>query len=118
MRDYDVKILAKILTNIQNHLNNLDNSKLFQECQHLGSCVEKCFISAMIMYRLRKISRLSELSPVDNIQHLKIEISELIEILTNLISWRCGICKKTVNAENPAQLELWVNAHKMINNHR
>ena len=115
---YNAKTLAKILTNIKNHLDDTDRSKLLQECKHLGSYVRKCFISAMILYRLRKISRLSESSLTTNTGNLKTEITELIEILTHLVSWRCGMCGKTVDAENDNQLKLWINAHKMISVHR
>ena len=115
---YDAKTLAKILTNIKNHLDDADRSKLLQECEHLRSYVGKCLISAMIAYRLRKISRLSESSLIANAGNLKTEITELIGILTNLVSWRCGMCGKTVDAENDDQLELWINAHKMISVHR
>ena len=115
---HDAKTIAKILTNIKNCLDDADRSKLLQECKYLRSYVGKCFISAMIVYRLRKISQLSESSLTANVRNLKTEITELIGILTNLVSWRCGMCGKTVNAENDDQLKLWINAHKMISVHR
>ena len=115
---HDAHTLAKILTNVKNHLDDTDSSNLFQECMYLGSCVEKCFMSAMTVYRLRKISRLSEIPFTDNVKNLKMEITELIETLTRLVSWKCEICGKTVDAENKNQLELWIHAHKMNSDHR
>ena len=115
---HDAKTLAKILSNIKNYLDDADKSKLLQECEYLGSYVEKYLISAMTAYRLRKISQLSESSSTAHIGNLKTEITELIGILTNLVSWRCGMCGKTVDAENDNQLELWINAHKIISVHR
>lgn len=115
---HEAKTLAKILTSIKNHLDDTDRSKLLRECEHLGSYVGKCFMSAMTAYRLRKISRLSELLLNVNADNLKTEIAELICILSNLVSWRCGMCGKTVDAEHESQLELWIHAHKMICDHR
>jgi hypothetical protein len=110
--------IAKILTNIKNHLDDIDRSKLLRECERLGSYVGKCFMSAMTVYRLRKISGLSKLSLSGSANDLKTEITELIEILTNIVSWRCGICGKNVDAENESHLELWIHAHKMISDHK
>jgi hypothetical protein len=114
----DAKTLAKILTNVKNYLDNTDRSKLRQECEYLGSCIGKYFISATTAYRLQKISKLSESSLNENVDHMKMEIGELIGILTNLVSWRCGICDKTVDAEHESQLKLWVEAHEMGNDHK
>ena len=75
-------------------------------------------MSAMTVYRLRKISRLSEMPLTENVKNLKMEITDLIETLTSLVSWRCGTCGKNVDAENKSQLELWIHAHKMISDHR
>jgi hypothetical protein len=105
------------LTN-QDFLDDADRSKLRQECECIGSCLGKCFISATTAYRLRKISKLSESSLNENVDHMKIEIGELIGILTNLVSWRCGVCDKTVDAEHESQLKLWVEAHEMGNDHK
>jgi hypothetical protein len=111
----DSKTLVTILASIKVHLDDDDEgSKLLQECKYLGSCIGKYLISAMTAYRLRKISKLTESSLNENIKHLKMEISELIEILTTLVSWRCGTCGKTVDAEHKIQLEMWIHAHKMI----
>jgi hypothetical protein len=109
-------VLAKILTNIKNYLDEVDRSKLFQECKNLSVCISKYSINAMIVYRIRKISHLPNLLP-DNIEYLKREIDELIRILINLISWECKICGKTIEAEQKNQLTLWIKAHKTINNH-
>jgi hypothetical protein len=114
---HDAKTLTKILTNIKNHLDDADRSKLLLECECLGSHVGKCFMSAMTAYRLRKISQSSEMYLTENIKYLKTEIAELIETLTSLVSWRCGTCGKNVDAENESQLELWIHAHKMNSDH-
>lgn len=110
------RILAKILANIKNHLNDLDSSKLFQECKNLESCIDKYPTSAMIVYRLRKILQLSKSTLSDNIEYLRREIDELIQILTNFVSWQCKICKKTIEAEHKDQLTLWISAHEISNN--
>ena len=108
--------LAGILTNIKNYLDDCDRSKLSQECKDLRACIGKNSISAIIAYRLRKISQLP-ISPLpDNVEYLKREIDELIKILTNLVSWQCKICGKTIEAEHKNQLTLWINAHKISNN--
>jgi hypothetical protein len=109
-------ILAKILTNIKNHLDEVDSSQLFHECKNLSVSIGKYSIDAMIVYRLRKISNLPKLLP-ENIEYLKREIDELIRILINLASWECKICGKTIEAEQKNQLALWMKAHKTINNH-
>ena len=64
---------------------------------------------------LRKISKLLESSLNEHVDHMKMEIGELVGILTNLVSWRCvGVCgKKTVNAEYESHLKFQVETHEM-----
>ena len=111
---HDVKLITKILTDIESHLDDSDHFQLFQECMRLEPCIRHCFMSAMTVYRLRKISRLSASSLTENVQNLKIEIRDLIETLTRLVCWKCGMCGKTVDAETESNLELWIHAHRMI----
>ena len=115
---YEITDLVKVLTDIKDHLNDFDNSKLFQECKYLGRNIGKYFMSATIVYRLRKLSQLSELSLPKNVEYLKMEINDLISILTNLVFWQCKTCNKTIQAEHEEKLELWIKAHKMSNNHK
>lgn len=110
-----IQDLAGILTNIKNYLGDSNSSRLFQECKDLGSCIGKYSISAMIAYRLRKIAQLHKTLFPDNKEYLKREIDELIRILTNLVSWQCKICGKTIEAEHKNQLALWVTAHEISN---
>ena len=111
---YEDKIITGILTDIKSHLCDSDSTQLLQECLRLEQCIENCFMSAMTVYRLRKISQLTITSLTENIQNLQIEIRDLIEVLTHLVYWKCEACGKTVDAESENHLELWVNAHKMI----
>ena len=109
-------VFAEILTNIKSHLDDFDHSKLFHECNNLETCIGKYSTSTMIVYRLRKISQLIKSTLSDNITYLRNEIDELIQILTNLVSWQCKICGKTVEAEHENQLILWITAHEITNN--
>jgi hypothetical protein len=61
---------------------------------------------------------LSESSLFQNVEYLKVEITDLIKILTNLVSWQCNICDKTVGAEHEGQLGLWINAHEITHHQR
>ena len=116
---YDgMRDLTKILTNIKNYLDNFNTSKLFQECKKLKICISKCFISAMIMHRLQKISQLTKSTLSGNIEYVKREIEELLTILTNFVSWHCKTCGKTIDAEHNNQLALWIKAHEITDNHR
>jgi len=107
--------LVAILTNIKNYLGDSNSSTLFQECKDLESCIGKNSISAMIVYRLRKISQLPASLLPGNVDYVKREIDELIKILANLVSWKCKICGKTIEAEHENQLTLWVAAHEINN---
>jgi len=108
--------LVKILTNIKNYLDDFDSSKLSQECKNLEVCMDKYSISAMIVYRLRKISQSTKYALFDNITYLRREIDELIQILTNFVSWQCKMCKKIIAAEHKDQLTLWITAHEISDN--
>ena len=70
----------------------------------------------MIAYRLRKISQLSKSTLSANSEYLRGEIDELIRIITNLVSWQCKMCGKTIEAEHKNQLALWIKAHEINNN--
>ena len=109
-------VLTEILTNIKNSLDDFDSSKLSQECKNLEVCIDKYSISAMIVYRLRKISQLTKSTLSKNIKYLRNEIDELIIVFTNLVSWQCKICKKIIEAEHKDQLILWINAHEISDN--
>lgn len=108
--------LAKILTNIKNNLDDFDSSKLFQECKNLDAHIGKYSTSAMIVYRLRKISQLTKSTLSTNTKYLRIEIDELIQILINLVSWKCTTCGKMIEAEHENQLRLWITAHEISTN--
>lgn len=112
------QILVRILTNIKNHLDNTNNQKLSQECANLKYHLDKYSISAMIGYRLRKISRLDKSLVLGNKSYLKKEIGKLIDILTNLVSWHCKVCNKTIESEHKNQLALWVSAHEISSDHK
>jgi glutaredoxin-related protein len=118
MNYYDDKQdLTKILTNIKNHLDNFDSSKIFQECKKLRICISKCYISAMIVHRLQKISQLTKSTLSDNIEYVKREIEELLRILTNFVSWHCKACDETIDAEHKNKLTLWVKVHEISDDH-
>ena len=110
--------LTKILTKIKNYLDDSDSSKIFQECKKLKICISKCFISAMIIHRLQKISQLTKSRLSNNIEYFRREIEELLAILTNFVAWHCKACGKTIDAEHKNQLTLWVTAHEITDNHR
>ena len=110
--------LTKILTKIKNYLDDFDSSKIFQECKKLKICISKCFISAMVVHRLQKISQLTKSTLSDNIEYVKGEIEELLRILTNFVSWYCKVCDKTIDAEHKNQLTLWVKAHEISHDHK
>ena len=114
----DMQDLTKILTKIKNYLNDFDSSKIFQECKKLKICISKCFISAMIVHRLQKISQLTKSTISDNVKYIKGEIEELLTILTNFVSWHCKACEKTIDAEHENQLALWVKAHEISQDHK
>ncbi len=116
--DNTAQILVKILTDIKNYLHDIDNPKLFQECKNLVSHLNKYSISAMIAYRLRRISKLDKSLLSGNNSYLKREIDELIHLLTNLVSWHCKVCDKTIETEHENQLVLWVMAHKISSDHK
>ena len=109
--------LTKILTKIKNYLDNFDSSKIFQECKKLKICISKCFINAMIVHRLQKISQLTKSTLSDNIEYVKGEIEELLRILSNFVFWYCKACGKTIDAEHKNQLVLWVKAHEIGYDH-
>ena len=109
--------LTKILTKLKNYLDDFDSSKIFQECKKLKICISKCFISAMIVHRLQKISQLTKSTLSDNIEYIKGEIEELLKILTNFVSWYCNACDKTIDAEHENKLTLWVKAHEISDDH-
>ena len=110
--------LTKILTKIKNYLDDFDSSKLFQECKKLKICISKCFISAMIVHRLQKISQLTKSTLSDNVKYIKEEVEELLRILTNFVSWHCNACDKTIDAEHKNQLGLWIKAHEISYDHK
>ena len=116
--DDTAQILVRILTTIKNHLDDISNSKLFQECENLKTHLNKYFISAMTAYRLRKISKLDKSLVFSNKSYLKKEIDELIHLLTHLVSWHCKVCDKTIETEHENQLTLWVMAHEISNEHK
>lgn len=118
LMDNSARILVRILTNIKNNLHNIDNAKLFQECRKIGSHLNKYSISAMIAYRLRKISKLDKSMMSENNSYLKREINELIHILNNLVSWHCKVCDKTIETEHENQLALWIMAHEISSDHK
>ena len=114
----DIQDLTKILTKIKNYLDDFDSSKIFQECKNLKICISKCFISAMIIHRLQKISQLTKSTLFGNTEYVKREIEELLTILTNFVSWHCKACDKTVDAEHKNQLGLWIKAHEISHDHK
>ena len=116
--DNTAQILARILSNIENYLDDVGNPKLSQECKDLRLHLNRYPLSAMIVYRLRKISKLHKLSLSDDIPYLKREINELIHLLTNLVSWQCKTCGKIIETEHENQLTLWIKAHEITNNHK
>ncbi len=116
--DDTAQILTRILTNIKKYLDNINNPKLFQECENLKHHLNKYFISAMTAYRLRKISKLDKSLLSSNKSYLKKEIEELIDLLTHLVSWHCKVCNKTIETEHENQLTLWVMAHEISSDHK
>ena len=113
--EYMAHILVKILKNIKNYLDDLNNPKLGEECKSLDYHLKKYSISAMTAYRLRNICKLDKASTKS---FLKEEIDELIELLTNLVSWKCKVCNKTIETEHQNQLALLVTAHELSNEHK
>lgn len=112
------QILVRILTDIKNYLDDISNPKLSQECENLEYHLTKYSMSAMIVYRLRKISRLDKSLLSRNNLHLKREIDKLIDLLTHLVSWHCKVCDKTIETEHENQLTLWVMAHEISSDHK
>ncbi len=115
---YLAQILVKILNDIKNYLDDVNNPKLVQECKSLEHHLSNYSISAMTAYRLRKICKLDKSSLSSNKSYLKKEIDELIYLLTHLVSWHCKVCDKTIETENEHQLPLLVTAHEISNEHK
>ncbi|NQV40397.1 MAG: hypothetical protein HQ505_07695 [Nitrosopumilus sp.] len=116
--DNTTQILVRILTDIKKYLDNISNPKLFHECKNLNAHLNKYSISAMTTYRLRKISKLNKSMLSSNNSYLKKEIDKLIHLLTNLVSWYCKVCDKTIETEHENQLTLWVMAHEISGDHK
>ncbi len=112
------QILVRILTKIKNYLDDISDPKLFQECENLEYHLNKYVISAMIAYRLRKISKLDKSLLSSNKSYLKKEIEKLIRILTDLVCWHCKACNKTIETEHENQLTLWIMAHETSSEHK
>ena len=103
--------IISTLTKIDRTLDGNDHSKFVQECELLRRHVGNCSLSAMIVYRLRKITKLTLPLLLDSKLIIKDEINSLTETLRDLKTWECVKCGQVIETENKEQLDLWINAH-------